>query len=233
MKSNSSSRLPIVAALTVLGGLFTWSHLSAPSIPVTVIAGVDASRSVRTPMAGGGTLLGSSRTSLTQLATRLHPGLDRLVVARVDRQTKEFFDEEAPAGSEEFLQTLLDHTEKPPAVDGTFPAKFWTLAARRAASLEQAPGVAVGIAFVGDGDNDDFSPAAQNAMRAAARALAANKRVVSVEFFGVAPKNWETIRELFAPLGERLRLHPPQQMEPDELVARLEAARRAADASHP
>ncbi len=231
MKSSSFlSCRPMWAAVVVFGGLALWSRLSAPTTPVTVIAGLDASRSVRVPLRGGGSLLGSCRASLADLAGRLHPGFDHLMVARVDRQTKEFFDESAPEGTEAFLQTMLDHTQTPPMIDGTLPATFWTLAAKRAASPELAPGAGVAVAFLGDGDIDDFTEAARQEIRAAARALAANKRVVSVEFFGINPKNWETIRKLFAPLGERLRLHPPQEMEPNELVRRLEAARHAATA---
>lgn len=231
--SSFAPRRSVGVALAVLGGLVVWGRLSAPTTRVTVIAGLDASASMRSALPGGGTLLGQSRAALADLAGRLQPGLDRLVVARVDRQTSEFFDEAAPTGSEAFLQTLLDHTRTPPSTDGTHPANFWRLAARRAASLQQAPGAGVAVAFLGDGDNDDLTKTARDEIRAAARALAANPRVVSVEFFGVNPKNWDTLRELFAPLGARLRLHPPQQMEPDELLARLQTARQAPTRSAP
>lgn len=216
--------------VSVLCGLLTWSHLSTPRTPVSVIVGLDTSRSVRMPLPSGGTLLGRSRALLADMTGRLQPGLDHVTVAGVDRQALEFFDSDAPESSEEFLQNLLDQTKSAPQTDGTYPAEFWTLAAQRAASVSDAPGVAVAVLLLSDGDNDDFSPASQVKMRNAARLLAANKRVIAVAFVGAAPKNWATLRSLFAPLGSRLHLQAPQDMDSDSLLQKLETARRAAEA---
>lgn len=216
---------PFVAGGLVLAGLIAWSHLSKPTVPVTLFAGIDASRSQRDTQPDGGTRLGHSRELVADLAPRLVAGLDRVKVFRIDRECREFFDEPAPAGSEAFLGTLIDNTIEPPAENETRPALFWTDIAKQAASPELTPGAAIAIAAAGDADNDDLSPDSAARIAQAARELAANPRVVSVEFFGADPSNWATLRRLFAPLGARLRLHGPQEMDGDGLLARLNAAR--------
>ena len=62
-------------------------------------------------------------------------------------------------------------------------------------------------------------------MKAAGARLGRNPRVVAVYICGANPKNWARLREIFAPLGDRLHLQEPSQMDVTPLVRELEAAR--------
>ena len=213
------------AGLLVLVGLARWS---APSRPVTLIVGIDSSDSVRSN-GPDGSLLGRTRIAIAEAASRLAPGYDRLKLVRVDREAREFFDGTAPDGNETLLQLLYDHTQSRAGRTGTLPANFWSFAAQQAESPDLAPGAGVAVVYAGDADNDDLSAASQAQIREAAQRLAANPRVVSVEFYGFNPRNAATLREEFAPLGARFQLQPADAMDTDHVVERLETAR----ASHP
>jgi hypothetical protein len=222
MKNNSAS-LTVVAAIAAGVVGFALLRPQAPrGNAVQVIAAIDASASARRKLPDGGTLLGRSIVTLAKAGTRLDQSRDRLAIFRVDREVKEFYDELAPASREKFQWLLVRQTEKP-APDGTFPAKFWTEAARRAAAVTGP----VAIIYAGDGDNDDLTAQAEQDMKAAARQLAANPRVCDVSIVGASPKNWERLREIFGVLGDRLHIHAPDQMNPTSLLERLNAARSA------
>lgn len=229
MKNNNSS-FPVVPFLAVgavvVGGLLLARFNAPPRVPVSVIAGIDASESVRVADAGGGTQLGQSRSAVARLGAGLQAGSDHLAVVRVDRAVNEFYCNTAPTGSEEFLRLLMQHTQTPATQGGTYPAKFWTLAARRAADWQMAPGRAVAIGYWGDADNDDLTPQSREEIAAAATQLAANPRVLGVWIYGAKATNWGTLRELFAPMGARLHLATREQMAPSGLLDSLDEARR-------
>lgn len=231
MHNTSRSPFPLVPGIaggTLLAAGLLWSrHHAPPSVPVCVITGMDASVSVQQPLPGGATQLGRSRAALARLGTSLEAGLDFLVVARVDRQASEFYAQTPPEGYEKFLRLLLSRTQTPAAHDGTFPAAFWSLAATRAQDAQQSPGKAVEIAFYGDGDNDDLTPAAHIQITQAARQLAANPRVAGVWVFGAKPENWGTLRTLFSPLRGRFHLTPREELAPQPLLDDIDRIRRA------
>lgn len=193
----------------------------APGSAVLVIEALDASDSVRQELPAGGTLLGRVIVTLAKVGARLDASRDQLAVFRVDRDAKEFYDQAAPASREKFQWSLIHATQAPAAHRGTFPAKFWTQAAARAAT-SQGP---VAIAYGGDADNDDLTAQATQELQAAAQRLGANPRVSDVSIFGANPKNWATLRAIFAPLGDRLHLYAPDQMNPAPFLERLAAAR--------
>lgn len=230
MKNNTSS--PLVPALCVGAVLAVgsiWSYFNrTPAVPVTFIAGLDTSRSVRVKLPGGGTQLGGSRGALARLGTALNPATDRLALVRVDRESYPFYSQEPPSGTEKLLELLIQQTQRPATQDGTFPAKFWTLAARTAAAQHLSPGKAVVVGYWGDGDNDDMTVASRQQIEAAARQLAGNPRVVGVGLYGLKKENWEEMERLFAPLGSRLHLAPIEKLGPDKLLEKLDEARRKA-----
>lgn len=210
-----------VASLLVVGQLAVRRAMAPAPRPVLLLTGIDTSRSVRVPLAGGGTQLGRSLAQLAEVGASLAPGTDQIVAFRVDNTTQEFISEGAPDDEDQFTWTLIARTKVAPAQDGTFPAPFWVEAASRAASATTP----VAVALWSDGDDDSKNLGQAIQIRRAALALAANKRVVSVDVFGVTPKNWDALRDLFAPLGNRLHLHVPETIDTEGLLQRLEAAR--------
>jgi hypothetical protein len=88
--------------------------------------------------------------------------------------------------------------------------------------MDQTP---VAVALFSDGDNDDMRSSSQERLREAARALAANPRVAAVAIYGVSPENRRPIEECFAPLGDRLQLFAPEEIDAAPLLERLDAAR--------
>lgn len=225
-KPLSSSAFVAAAALVVVGFAAFNRLNSVPAVPVSVLAGVDASESVRVKNAGGGTLLGQARGALSSLTASLNAASDHLLVARVDREVTPFYDKEPVAGRHKMLGILLHETQPSSQSEGTRPAKFWTLVAERAADAQRTPGEAVFVVYYGDGDNDDQSPHAARQMRLAAQQLAQNSRVKAVWFYGVKRENWRTIETTFAPLGGRLRLATKNDMTPASIIKSIEKARR-------
>lgn len=228
-QSHSFPTVPLLVVTSLVAGMVAWSrHNAAPSVPVAVIAGVDSSDSVRDKNASGGTLLGQSRSALSQLNAGLNSSTDFLLLMRVDRQTTPFFQSAPLSGSEKMLDVLMTETQPSASRSGTFPAKFWTLAAQQAASPQLVPGRSVAVTFYSDGDCDDLSPASDSAIAAAAKQLARNPRVSGVWIFGIKRENWTKLSNLFASLGGRLHLATKTQMSPSPLLQELDAVRRAA-----
>lgn len=227
MQQSISSRpffvLPVIGVAALAAGALL-RHATPQGQPVTLIAALDTSGSVRVGQSDGSTLLGRCVASVARLVVRLDGGHDHVSVYRVDRQAQEFYDDTAPASRERFQWLLIDRTKPRAAQDGTFPAVFWGEAAQQVATT-QTP---VAIVYGGDADNDDLRPSAVAAMRQAAQRLAANPRVVAVVFLGASPKNWATLQDIFAPLGTRLLRQPPEAMDINPVLDRLEAARAAA-----
>ena len=227
-KHTSFPTVPCLVVLSAFAGTLLWSRLrAAPPTPISAIAGLDASGSDRQKTQQGNSQLGVSRAALARLGAALNPQTDHLIVMRVDYQINEFY-AQAPQGYESFLTLLLNHTQKPPQQPRTLPAKFWILAAAHAADPQLTPGEKVVIAYYGNGDNDDLSPASHAQIAAAARTLAKNPRVLGIWIYGAKPQNWGTLRELFAPLRGRLHLTPREGMNPQPLLDEVDAARRAA-----
>lgn len=228
MQTNKNNTRAIVAVLALAGlGLLALSPRSSapPRGPVNVMVGLDASKSVRVAQEGRTPLLGAGVNLVAQLGETLDPDRDHLTVFRVDWRTQEFFDATAPSDPEAFQHTVIEQMKPLPQREGTFPALFWVEVARRA---EEAPHP-VAILFTGDADNDDLSEASLRAMRAAGVALGKNPRVVAVYISGANPKNWARLRDIFAPLGKRLHLQEPSQMDVSPLMTELDAARPQPD----
>lgn len=217
---NNTPLLLVGAVVTVLLAMLVLRPTAPRGSAVLVIAALDTSDSVRRPLPDGGTLLGRAIVNVAKLAARLDESRDQLVVFRVDRQAKEFYDETAPRSREKFQWMLIRQT-KTPAQPGTFPAKFWTQTAQRAEDSK----LPVAVFYAGDADNDDLTTQAMAAMKAAARRLAANSRVRDVTITGANPKNWEKLRTIFEPLRDRFHLQAPDQMNPAPTLERLEQSR--------
>ena len=228
MKTNTPTPLAIAVVATVAGlGIFALSRRSPapPRGPVGVLVGLDASDSVRAQHEGQSPLLGASVNLVAQLGETLDPNRDRLTVFRVDSQTQEFYDAKAPRDPEAFHHTVIQRMKPRPRRGGTFPARFWAEVARRAQGASRP----VAVLYAGDADNDDFTAAALDAMRRAGLALGKNPRVAAVYICGANPKNWAGLRRVFAPLGDRLHLQAPSEMDVTPLVAGLEDARPQPD----
>jgi|GEM_PF-2355448 len=221
MKNNT---LSFVAVAVVITSLITFAVLR-PSAPqgsaVRLIAGIDTSDSVRDQDTAGGTLLGRCIACLARLSARLDQHRDRVTIIRIDREAREFYDQNAPRSREKFQWLLISETRPAAKVGGTFPAKFWAKAAERA----QGVTVPVAVCLFSDSDNDDLSATARSEMQHAAKLLADNPHVVAVCCYGAHSKNWENLRTVFAPLGDRLQLRGPEEMDPTPLLSQLETAR--------
>lgn len=229
---NPNAKFPLVPfavlGAIVVGGLL-WAKLqAAPAVPVSVLSGLASSGSERQESADQASLLSLSRASLARLGAALNSKTDHLTVWRVDRETSEFY-AQAPQSYETLLPLFVSHTKQPASAPRTLPAKFWTQVAGRAANLELAPGYKVVIVFYHDGDNDDQSLASRAQIEKAARALAANPRVLGVWIVGAKQSNWQAHREMFAPLGGRLHMVPREQMSPQPILEEIDEARRQAD----
>lgn len=162
--------------------------------------------------------LGVSATLCARMALRLDPDRgDLLTLYRLDSSTREFSDGPAPESGDRLQRTIIAEVQGVSGTKGTFPARFWTTVAGRAAA-DVGP-VAVGC--FSDGDNDDQTAASQSEIRRAARRLADNPRVVSVSVWGAAPRNWATLRGEFASLGTRFHLCPPPDMTLDRITRDL------------
>lgn len=196
-----------------------------PRGPVVVFTGLDGSDSVREQSQGQAPLLGAGVNLVALLGEVLDPNRDRMTVFRVDWQVREFYDGHAPRDPEAFHHTLIQHMKPRPERSRTLPALFWVEVARRAQDAAHP----VAILYAGDADNDDLTAASLDTMRRAALALGKNPRVVAVYICGANPKNWAGLRAVFAPLGDRLHLQAPSEMEVMSLVDSLEAARPEPD----
>jgi hypothetical protein len=162
--------------------------------------------------------LPASIEAACSLAVQLQPNRDRLTLYRVERGADPFYDD-PPFASREPLQALfIKELSVPPRLNRTFPEAFLRQAADDARNW-RGP---VLIAFFWDGGNDDGSAHGLSAYRAAIRRLAANPRVRGVGIFGVRRQNWAGVKRGFAPLGERLEIHPLEEMSPASLLARAE-----------
>jgi hypothetical protein len=227
MNKNITPIIVGVAVVVALGFL-----VLRPKAPqgraVDVLAAIDVSDSTRLPLPGGGHLMGRSIELLARVGTRLDYSRDHLTIFRVERETREFYDDLAPRSREKFQWFLIRHTKPAPAHSGTFPARFWTQAAARAARASEP----VAVVYLGDADNDDLTPASRDEMSRAAQQLASNAQVREVSIYGANPKNWETLRQVFAPLDAKgiLHLHASDEMAVKPLMEEIEAMRHAGEA---
>lgn len=219
---------PLIVCSVVVG--FTVVRSQAPKgRPVHVIGGIDVSDSVRRKGVHGGHLLGRSIELTSRLGSRLKAQHDRLTLFRVERETREFYSDFAPRSRDKFQWMLVNHTKPAATSGGTFPARFWAEAARRASQSSMS----VVVVYTGDADNDDQTAASRQAIVQAARELAANAKVREVAVYGAHPKNWETLRLLLAPLDAKgiLHLHSADEMSPGALLQRIDALRWAGQKS--
>ena len=177
----------VAVALAVMG--------CSSTPPVHLYLGFDASRSTR-PHLGGYAELAVS------IVEHAQPGSDSLTMYRVDAECREFHDGPVPDSAESFIPPLVNDLHDMPDRDCTYPARFWTEVARRT----EADTRPVAIAYLSDGDNDDFRAASAHAIRTAAAHIAANPRVVAVAVIGAAPANFAALRRDLAPLEGRLML---------------------------
>ena len=156
-------------------------------------------------------MLGAGTALLVQVSEALHEGRDQLRLFRVERQTEEIYAGPAVDASQ-LLPQVVSGVKPRPEVSQTFPAAFW----QQTASLaKKAPGPVV-VLLLTDGDNDDQTPEAKRAIKAAASALAACPNTRSVVVAGVSRQNRAWLREALEPaLGGRLQLLAPEQMSVD------------------
>lgn len=189
----------------------------APARPLRVFAGIDTSVGARAHLAGYALVV-------SEAAEVLRPGLDTLTLYRVDRRTAEFSDRPAAGDAEATLAAIADEVRHPPAGPRTLPEGFWATVQKRAASGSEGNVV---IVLASDGDNDNQSAASKRALRAAGSALARNPRVRAVVLCGVSSANRAYLRDCFAALDERRRLHilGPSEMEAGALAALIRASR--------
>lgn len=162
--------------------------------------------------------LGVSATLCTRQAMLLDPGRDKLTLYRLDSSTREFSNGPAPESGDRLQRTIVHEVASVSGSQGTFPARFWTAAAGRAAG---DPG-SVTVEIYSDGDNDDQTAQSVLAIQAAAQRLAANPHVTGVWVFGAEPRNWAALRAEFAPLGDRLHLYSPTEMTGERAAAAVE-----------
>ena len=194
-----------LAALAAAGIAATLSGCGRAPAPKThLYVGLDMSGSVIRRQ-------GAFALLTEDLARPLVPGQDWLSLYRVCRRTETFYDQPVEGGTDGLEDVIVAEAQKsrrqggqPP---GTFPAAFWTEVARRAAEDPSRSE----IVLFSDGDNDDMTSAAREALGAAARALAANPHVVGVAFYAVNPDNMAALRRTFGGLGDRLHLYGPQE----------------------
>lgn len=150
------------------------------------------------------------------VAEGLSPDDDKVTLLRLDRDTREFYDDPVRDTSL-FATVLAEETTRPNPQSRTLPAPFWQAVAERA----EADGGAVWVCLLSDGDNDDLRPASWDDMARAAARLARNPHVRAVVIAGARPENWAQLRQCFGPLGARLHLLPPGQVKTDPLAASL------------
>lgn len=202
----------LLATLALTSGCAPSPALQEPSTPASagrhLYIGLDTSGSWRP-------YLGVSATLCSRQAMQLDPAQDLLTLYRMDSRTHEFSDGPSPESGDHLQRTIIAEVQAVSPVQGTFPARFFTAAAARAAT-DSGP---VTVEVFSDGDNDDQTGQAQQALRQAARSLADNPHVVSVCVFGAAPANWAALRSEFAPLGARLHLCSPPEMTLDRVAS--------------
>jgi hypothetical protein len=178
--------------------------------PKGLMVGVDASLSARRD-------LGAYGMFVMALSQQLEPGVDRLTLYRVERKTEEFRDSLFDGDTEALLRSIRQAVKPLPQRTWTLPAAFWQEVATRARTTKQP----LAICLLSDGDNDDFTTASEQVMRAAANSLAACPQVRSVTIAGARPESWHHLRRVFAPLGERFTLIAPPDLTPEQAQALL------------
>ena len=201
----------VAVALAVMG--------CSSTPPVHLYLGFDASRSTRPH-------LGEYAELAVSIVEHAQPGSDALTLYRVDAECREFHDGPVPDSAESFIPPLVKDLQDMPDRDCTYPARFWTEVARRVAG-DTRP---VAIAYLSDGDNDDFRAASAKAIRTAAACLASNPRVVVVAVIGAEPGNFAALRRDLAPLEGRLVLVDAAEAVSfsctDAFINKIDSARR-------
>lgn len=143
---------------------------------------------------------------------------DHLVVYRVDYQNLEIYDNQAPGDLEKFKMGLARTLKPEPERNGTRPALFFDAVARRIAQ-DVPKGAAIAVTLFWDGGNDDEG---QNALLdGAVTRMAQDDRVAAVTLLGVKPRFKDGLRQRFAPLGARLRVHGSEDLDIGQLAEEL------------
>ena len=194
-------------------------HADADSAGIHLYEGLDRSDSYRPHLSGAVSLCAGQ-------AGLLDPGTDALTLYSLDRQAREVSDGPASDDPDAVQHTLVTQVKNVPSQGGTFPAKFWTAVAERAAADPKT----VVIGLYSDADNDDETAASGTAICIAAQKLADNPHVATVSVYGVDPDNRAALRHLFAPLGDRLHLYGATEMTADAAAQAVDTARAAATA---
>lgn len=179
---------------TTLLSFLILAGCAAKPAPIHAIVGTDGSGSARPH-------LSDYVQTLVGVAGRLSPGHDRLTVFRFDRTAREVYGPDAPRSMTQFQLRMVDAFAPTSNTRGTIPADFFE---RSADLLEKGATPAVVVCLT-DGGNDDLSAKGNQRMRDVAERLAKNPNVVAVVIAGCVPGTREKIRDLLAPLGDKLK----------------------------
>ena len=183
--------------------------------PIHVYAGIDLSGSARKDI--------GSYVLLTKSASeQLQSGQDHTTLNRDDIATHEFSDGLYDGNVEQTVKTVVAEVKSAPSKGGTFPALFWQQVTSRVEN-DSAPTV---ILLMSDGDNDDMRAEATQQMRDASERLSRCKQVRAVVFCGANKENWDQLREIFAPLGNRLHMLTSTQLDAESVTPFLDEARK-------
>lgn len=210
--------LLITATLALIVGI-TYMFFTLPNraffSKVNLVIGIDASESVRPQM-------GDYLVLVKSLLEELRSEQDSLTLYRVDDTVNEFSDGLYDGDMERTLTGVVAEVKDHPAKRGTYPAKFW----RHVADNAEQSRVPVVILLMSDGDNDDMTAQAIHEMKVAAKRLAQCKRVSAVALCGASSANWESLKTIFQPLGERFHLWTPSDMNTEKPITLLRKAQQ-------
>lgn len=212
-RSVTATALLTGLAAACLAGCNVNSRIATNS--VTIVAGFDTSASFRPH-------LPSSAHLVMHVTSRLNPGVDRLVLFRVDNRCEQFFEGPAPVSSDEIAPVLAKELKPFPSSKGTYPAAFF----KSASSIAAKSRMPLVIAFMSDGDIDGHLNSQLPELKNAAQRLAENKQVLAVYLVGVSPANWSKWQLALAPLDNRLMIMPASAMSNSCLDGALQAAGR-------
>lgn len=193
------------------------SAARTPRISKSLLVGTGDSLSDSKP--GVGPLAKNARF-VAKLAVALEPGVDSLVVWKVDNRCHEIFSGSAPASMDEFarrfLAALSGNSDEPSRTD-----KFWTAVAERASSCREP----FGVVFATDGFTEGVDAEGHRRIAEAARRLAANPYLRAVRIVGAAPGTREQIRKDLAAVGAKLDFLDPTD-DPSVVVDAVRAEAR-------
>lgn len=211
---NLSQTRTFLLLTALITGATPGCHSGLRTKPIHLYLGIDASGGARQSLGDYVILTKSALDGLT-------PGVDRVTIYRLDSRTHEFFDGTYDGDGEKLLTLLTSALGKPSPQRGTFPQAFWEAVEKRVGGAKETSL----IALLSDGDNDDNRPSVWKGMTQSAARLSRLPHLRSITFCGASKENWKRIREMFAPLGERLALQAPEGVTAESLQGALETAR--------